>query len=82
MLTNIINTLIDIENDYVNNTLTYKVSSVLSIEKEIELIKDKIKDYKPKDNINNKISSLCELIYAKGLKLEGEYYKLNKESIS
>jgi cob(I)alamin adenosyltransferase len=79
VLTNVINTLIDIENDYVNNTLTYKVNSVISIEKEIELIKDKIKDYKPKDHINNKISSLCELIYAKGLKLEGEYYKLNKE---
>ena len=62
-----------------NNTSNYNVSSILFIEKEIEIIKEKIKDYKPKDNINNKISSLCELIYAKGLKLEGEYYKLNRE---
>lgn len=79
VLTNIINTLIDIESDYMNNTSNYNVSSILFIEKEIEIIKEKIKDYKPKDNINNKISSLCELIYAKGLKLEGEYYKLNRE---
>lgn len=79
VLTSIINTLVDIESDYVNNSSNYKVSSVSNIEKEIELIKNKIKDYSPKDNINNKTSSLCELIYAKGLKLEGEYYKLNKE---
>jgi cob(I)alamin adenosyltransferase len=79
VLTSIINTLNDIEIDYVNCSNLYKVNSVALLEKEIELIKDKIKDYKPKDNINNKVSSLCELIYAKGLRLEGLYYKLNKE---
>ena len=79
VLTNIINTLIDIESDYANNSSNYKVSNVVVLEKEIEFIKEKIGNYKPKDNINNKVSSLCELIYAKGLKLEGEYYKLNKE---
>ena len=63
----------------INNGLNYKVNSVSLLEKEIELIKEKVKDYKPKDNINNKVSSLCELIYAKGLKLEGLYYRLNKE---
>lgn len=79
VLTSLINTLNDIENDYINCSNIYKVNSVSLLEKEIELIKDKVKDYKPKDNINNKVSSLCELIYAKGLRLEGLYYKLNKE---
>lgn len=79
VLTSIINTLNDIEVDYVNDTNNYKVNSVSLLEKEIDLIKEKVKDYKPKDNINNKVSSLCELIYAKGLRLEGLYFKLNKE---
>ena len=79
VLTSSINTLNDIEVDYVNDTNNYKVNSVSLLEKEIDLIKEKVKDYKPKDNINNKVSSLCELIYAKGLRLEGLYFKLNKE---
>ena len=79
-LSDILKVLNNIELDYslnVNNN--YLVSSVVSIEKRIDDLKDKLKDYKPKDLINNKVGSLMEVIYTKCLKLERSYYKLNQE---
>ena len=79
-LTSILKTLDDIERDYsLNSSDNYLVKSVIDLEKNIEEIKLKLDNYKPKDMINNKVGYLMEVIYTKCLRLERSYYKLNKE---
>ena len=76
-MTEIIKTLENIEKDYSSNSdSNYTLDSVLKLDKKIEELKDKLKDYINKEIVTNKISALVEIIYTKCLKVERSYYKL------
>lgn len=77
-LTLIINNLNDIENEYTLGNITFKVNEIVSLENKIEELNNKVKDHKVDNSNLSKLEALCEVVYAKCLKLERTYYKLNK----
>ena len=55
-----------------------KEKEITELENKIEELKNKIKDHQVDNSNLSKLEALCEVVYAKCLKLERTYYKLNK----